>query len=128
MKQWSSVYLIALFGLFLVAVSCALLIAPRATMKKLGMAASTMAINLFEAFSLILFGIAFVLFAHGTRFPLTITVFGYVLLIEGVGICLVPRAWHRKYAVWSVGLVNPYVRFLAPLSLAFGALLIYSVL
>ena len=121
-------YLIALFGLFLVTVSCAMLITPRATMKWLGMAASTMAINLFEAFSLIFFGVAFVLFAHATRFPLTNTVFGYVLLVEGVGICLVPRAWHRRYTVWSVGLVTPYARFLAPLTLALGTLFLYSVL
>lgn len=115
------------FGFFLIAVGCLMLASPPAAIRFLDRFASTTFINLAEASLLVVFGVAVLTCAGSSKFPSVLKVYGLSLIVLGVGIYLVPRRWHREYAVWSVKLVAPHIRLLAPMSVVFGGILIYAV-
>lgn len=79
-----------------------------------------------EIFIRLGFGLLFVTYAEHSKFPMTIMIFGYILLAAGVGLILTPPSYHRRFAVWSVEKFSKYFRPAGFVSFTFGVFLIYA--
>jgi hypothetical protein len=121
--------LVIISGVWLIAVSILMFVSPQSAIRYVGKAASTNLINYSELTLRGIWGIALMSFAEFSKFPQILGVFGVFILVTTAILFLVPRKWHARYAMWcSNNLTAPLVRFLSPLSLAFGVFLIYAVL
>jgi len=121
--------LIIISGVWLIAVSVLMSVSPQSAIRYIGKAVSTNLINYSELALRGIWGIALMSFAKFSRFPEMLEVFGAFLIVTTAILFLVPRKWHARYAIWcSNNLPASLVRFLSPLSLAFGIFLIYAVL
>lgn len=121
--------LVVLFGGWLVSVGILMAADPRRAIRWLSKAASTNFINYLEITLRGFGGAALVLYAEFSKFPQVFRVFGLFVVITSAPLLFTPRQWHARYAVWwSNRLTAPFVRMLAPLSLAFGGFLVYAVI
>lgn len=74
-----------------------------------------------------LIGGALVIAGPASRFPVVIPVIGWFLIVSALVLAVLPRRWHAAYSVWwSKHIPVAAVRVIAPLSVAGGAALIWS--
>ncbi len=121
-------WVVILWGVWLIVVSCFMLARPQTALRCLGKMASTNLINYSEISVRMIWGIALVLYADFSKFPEIFRILGLFLTATSAVLFLIPRKWHAGYAsFWSSKLSAPLVRFIAPFSLALGILLIYAI-
>ncbi len=122
--QW----VVILWGVWLIVVSCFMLARPQTALRCLGKMASTNLINYSEITLRMIWGIALVLYADFSKFPEIFRILGLFLAATSAVLFLVPRKWHAGYAsYWSNRLSAPLVRIFAPFSLTLGIFLIYAI-
>ena len=119
--------LVIISAVWLIGVSVFMFALPEIALRYLGKFASTNLINYTEITLRMIAGIAFVLFAPDSKFPLILESFGWILVVTSAILYLVPRKWHSAYAVyWSEKLTPLMLRIVSPISLAAGIFLIYA--
>ena len=123
-------YVIILSGIILISISCALLVRPEFVLEKfrLMIAGYTWFTNLVEAVLRLAFGVAFFTYGDQSNFPLTLKIFGGILIAQGVIIFVIPLDWHRRFALWALDRTSKYLRLATLVTIPFGAFLIYAVL
>jgi len=72
------------------------------------------------------FGLLFVTYAEHSKFPMTIKIYGFILLAFGASLIFTPPSYHRRFAVWSVKKFSKYFRPAGFVSFTFGVFLIYA--
>ena len=123
--KWTVIF----FGVFIIAAGILMLFAPSKARSVLRKAGSTNIINYTEISLRMLPGIALVLYAHLSIFPLLLTILGWFILATSFILFFVPRRIHHNYSLTCAEIIKPlYFRFISPLAFAFGAFLIYAVL
>ena len=127
MILWQAI--VALCGVWLVAVAGLMAFRPERTRDYLAAAGSTDFINIAEHALRMLAGVSFYLAAPVSRFPLGFEVFGAFLVVTSAIILMIPRRWHHGYALfWAKRIPLPAMRLLAPLSAAAGAFVLYAII
>lgn len=125
----ASQWLAAGAGVWLIAVSLFMLLAPRRALGALAAMGSTPAIHFSEMAVRILAGGVLVLAAAGSRFPEAIAVIGWFLIASALVLMVLPRRWHAAYSTWWARRIpEAAVRLLAPISAVAGGVLAWSVL
>ena len=72
---------------------------------------------------------ALVIYADFSRFPEVYKIFGSFMIGTSLVLYFVPRKLHQNYALKAAEILKPiYVQLIAPISMLFGSLVIYSVL
>ena len=116
------------FGLFLILAGVWMLVRPagcRAVLAKMG---STPLIHYGEHAVRALAGLCLIGAAAASKAPLILAVAGWFIVISSVVIALAPRHWHSAYATWWADRLPLWTyRALAPVTLAGGSILIWSV-
>ena len=117
---------VTLHGVFLICVGLFCLLSPRRAIGAIGYFASTDLINFAELSIRALVGIAWILAASATPFPVYFAAVGWFLTVSSVVILSVPRRWHAAYAVfWSRQMPVWVAMASAPVSILTGGALIY---
>ncbi len=120
--------LLILYGIWLIAISILILINPKLVVHYFKKAGSTNIINYTEITLRLLWGILLFLFAQLSKFPEFFNIFGLILIVTSIILFTIPRKFHARYAIWSVTLIEPYIRLFAPFSFGLGIYQIYSVI
>ncbi len=119
-------YLIAFFGALMVALSCVMILSPKAWSDGIVRFSEKPYFHPFEVLSRILFGVVFIAFADQTRYPTLNTAIGYLLTLVGLGLLLTPPSQHRRFAVWSAKRFRHVFRPAGLASLVFGMFIVYT--
>ena len=121
--------IIFLFGLFLIGVGFLMLFKPLRALSILRKAGSTNFINYAEITIRMIPAAALVIYADFSRFPEVYKIFGSFMIGTSLVLYFVPRKLHHTYALKAAEILKPiYVQLIAPISMLFGSLVIYSVL
>lgn len=116
-------------GLWLVGLGLFMFAAPRRALGTLGSMGSATAIHFGELTVRIAAGAALVLAAPLSKFPPSIEVIGWFLMVSAAVLMVLPRRWHARYSTWwSQRIPVLGVRLIAPLSAAGGGALIWSMI
>ncbi|MFC4720930.1 hypothetical protein ACFO5O_01245 [Geojedonia litorea] len=122
-------YIILLFAVFLIGVGLLMCFKPIKARAYLRQAASTNLINYLEITIRLIPATALVLYAEHAKAPNLFTYLGGFMIITSLVLYLVPRRLHHSYALLCADWLNPSrIRALSPLSIVFGAGLLYAVL
>ena len=117
------------FGVFLIGVGVLMLVNPKKTRDLITKAGSTNFINYFEITVRMIPAAALVVFAPHSKFPEVFSILGWFMIATSLVLYIVPRKYHHNYALKSAEILKPnFIRMLSPLSLAFGAWMIYGVI
>ena len=129
MTATAAQYLSIVVGLWLIGVSAFMLVAPRRALKALGAMGGSPTIHFGEMLLRIAAGSALVLAAAASRFPQAIALIGGFLIVSAAVLMLLPRRWHAAYSTWWAQRIPvAAVRLVAPVSIAAGGALIWSLI
>ena len=120
--------LIILFGLFIIGMAGLMAVRPKLFIDKLMQFADSVWMHVLAAAVRIVMGLALVLYADQSRFPLTLHIIGWIAIIAGVIIALVPHTKFTRLIRWVFDRFAPYTRIAAVFAVLFGGFLIYAVL
>lgn len=119
--------IVAVTGIFLVALGSVSLVAPaRASRFLLGFAGSP-AKHYTELAIRLLVGGAFLLAAPRTLWPGAFSLFGWVLLATTAGLLLVPWRWHHRFARRAVPEALRFLPLVGASSVVLGGLVLWAV-
>tara|TARA_R110002051_G_scaffold235662_1_gene297109 strand:+ start:428 stop:814 length:387 start_codon:yes stop_codon:yes gene_type:complete len=122
-------WIVLLFGIFIILIGLLMLFNPKKARQIVRKAGSTPLINYTEITIRIIPSIALIISSPISKFPFCLKLLGWFMLLTSLILYLVPRTLHYKYSQKSADILKPiYFQFIAPISLLFGSLLIYSVL
>jgi hypothetical protein len=120
-------YAITLFGFFFVAMSLLMVIRPTVVVEMVRQSASVTFLYVFAIAIRLGFGFALILYAHQSKFPLTLQIIGSILFASGVILGVISRDRFGRLVTWSIDRFSKYVRPAALIALVFGGFLIYAV-
>ena len=120
--------LIILFGLFIIGIAGLMAVRPKLFADKLMQSVGSVWIHVLAAAVRIVMGIALVLYAEQSRFPLALHIIGWIAIVAGVIIALVPHTKFTRLIRWVFDRFAPYTRIAAVFAVLFGGFLIYAVL
>jgi len=121
-------FLIIAFGLIVVVMAGVLVLRPKDLTEFLLRHAADVWLHVLAAAMRITIGVALLLYAPHSRFPLTLQVLGWIALVAGVIIALIPPAKFRQLITWAFERFGSYTRMAAVAGLIFGVFIIYAVL
>lgn len=122
-------YLVVLFGVFLISVGFLMLLNPEKARAILRKAGSTNFINYAEITIRMIPAAALIIYANFSKYPEAFKLLGWFMIVTSLLLYLVPRSLHHKYSLYCANILKPnYVRMVAPFSMVFGGILIYSIL
>ncbi len=121
--------LVVLAGLWLTGLGVWMTLWPGRALDVLGRMGSTPAIHFGEMGLRALIGVAFVVAASVSRFPMGMTVVGGFLIVTALILSLLPRRWHAAYSKgWARRIPSAAVRLIGPVSVVTGGGLIWTML
>jgi len=120
--------LIIAFGLFVVVMTAVLVLYPEKLTEFLLHHAGDVWMHVLAAVMRITIGVALLLYASHSRFPQTLQILGWIALIAGVMVALIPPARFKQLITWAFERFGAYTRIAAVAALIFGVFIIYAVL
>jgi len=117
---------VALLGLFLVALAVAALLRPAVASSFLLGLAGTARTHYLELGIRLVAGAALVIAAGRMPFPTPILVFGWVLVLTTLVLSVMPWRWHQRFAKRSVPKALRYLPFIGICSLVAGVAILAS--
>jgi len=126
--MYSIKVLIIVFGLFVVVAAGSLALRPKTLTEFLLRHAAETWLHVLAAAMRILIGVALLLYASQSRFPMTLQILGWVAVAAGIIVALVPPSKFKQLITWAFERFGSYTRAAALAALVFGVFLIYAVL
>ena len=111
-------------GLYLAALGVSCFVRPDAAAKFLLGFASSAFLHYLELALRVLVGASLVHNAHALPYPLAFNVFGWVLIVTSLVMCLVPWRWHRHFSQRAVPQALRYIKLLGVASVVLGVVLV----
>ena len=118
---------IVLFALLVCVMAAALALRPRVFMDFILRHADALWLHLLAAGVRIALGIVLIMYAPESRFPLTLQILGWIALLAGITLAVLPPARFKQLMHWAFGKFGRYTRMAAVAALLFGIFLIYAV-
>jgi hypothetical protein len=119
---------IILFNVLILATAGFMAFRPRQFTDSLLKLADSVWMHIMAAAARIAIGIALVLYADHSRFPLALHILGWLAIVAGVIFIFVPREKFIELVHWAFNRFAPYTRFAALAAALFAGFLIYAVL
>lgn len=119
-------WLIALSGLIMIAVSLRMVFAPDAWAATIISLCSKRWFHPFEILTRAFFAAAFLLYADETLHPVFMRAAGYLLLAVAIGLALTPPSKHMQFGVWAANKFRPLFRPAGAATVLLGAFIVYS--
>jgi len=122
-------FLILLSAFWLIVVGFFMLVHPHTALRYIGKFASTSRIHYLELVLRLILGVSLIFFADLSTSPMTLNLFGVILIGTTTILFFVPRKLHAKLAnFFSHKLTALHMRVSAPFAIGFGFFLAYAVL
>ncbi len=122
-------FLIIFSAFWLIVVGVFMLVNPNIALRYIGKFASTSLIHYLELVLRLILGVSLIFFADLSKSPMTLDLFGAILIGTTAILFFVPRKLHVKLAnFFSHNLTALYMRVSAPFAIGFGIFLAYAVL
>ena len=120
-------YIIFIFALFLIFIGVLMFIKPKTVKHIIAKAGSSYLYNFLELIPRLIIGIAFVFVE--SKFTFFLKYFGYFLILTALLIMLLPIKFHHKFSIKASNFLSPmYLRLASPISILFGAIILYAIL
>ena len=116
------------FGLFIIAIAGAMALRPKRFGDTLLRHVGTTWMQVLAAAVRIVGGIVLVLYAGQSRFPLTLQIVGWIAIVAGVIVALMPAAKFTQLINWAFERFSRYTQVAALFAVLFGVFLIYAVI
>ena len=104
-----------------------LIIRPEFIFSMLTKYGDSLSLQIFAVIVRILFGVALVIGASESKYPIVLQIFGWLLISVALVIGGIGRERFKKVVKWSVKLPTLIYRLASVLSILFGCFLIYAV-
>ncbi len=121
------IYIILLFGVLTSLGGVVLIIRPEFIFSILTKYGDSLSIQIFAVIVRILFGVALVIGASESKYPIVLQILGWLLISAALVIGGIGRERFKKLVKWSVKLPTLIYRLASVLSILFGCFLIYAV-
>ena len=122
-------FLIIFSAFWLIVVGVFMLVSPNIALRYIGKFASTSRIHYLELVLRLILGVSLIFFADLSKSPMTLDLFGAILIGTTAILFFVPRKLHAKLAnFFSHNLTALHMRVSAPFAIGFGIFLAYAVL
>ncbi len=121
------IYIILLFGVLTSLGGVVLIIRPEFIFSILTKYGDSLSLQIFAVIVRILFGVALVIGASESKYPIVLQIFGWLLISAALVIGGIGRERFKKVVKWSVKLPTLIYRLASVLSILFGCFLIYAV-
>ena len=121
-------YAIAFFGILMILLSAVMVIDPNYWSNGIVRFSRAKYFHGFEIISRLGFGAIFIAFSEQTLYPAVIGVFGYLMVVVGVGLLIAGASRHKQFAVWSAKKFNKTFRPAGTVSIVFGIFIAYAAL
>ena len=121
------IYIILLFGVLTSLGGVVLIIRPEFIFSILTKYGDSLSLQIFAVIVRILFGVALVIGASESKYPIVLQIFGWLLISAALVIGGIGRERFKKVVKWSVKLPTSIYRLASVLSILFGCFLIYAV-
>ncbi len=121
------IYIILLFGVLTSLGGVVLIIRPEFIFSLLTKYGDSLSLQIFAIIVRILFGVALVIGASESKYPIVLQIFGWLLISAALVIGGIGRERFKKVVKWSVKLPTLIYRLASVLSILFGCFLIYVV-
>ena len=121
------IYIILLFGVLMSLGGAVLIIRPEFIFNILTKYGDSLSLQIFAVIVRILFGVALVIGASESKYPIVLQIFGWLLISAALVIGGIGRERFKKVVKWSVKLPTLIYRLASVLSILFGCFLIYAV-
>jgi len=121
------IYIILLFGVLTSLGGVVLIIRPEFIFSILTKYGDLLSLQIFAVIVRILFGVALVIGASESKYPIVLQIFGWLLISAALVIGGIGRERFKKVVKWSVKLPTLIYRLASALSILFGCFLIYAV-
>lgn len=119
---------IILFSILMVTMGLILLIRPKAFSKHLLDHADSITLHVLAAAVRIVLGVALIIYAPLSRSPLALEILGWMALVAGVILALLPPSRFKQLMQWALNAFGRFLPVAALAALAFAAFLIYAVI
>ncbi len=120
--------IIILFGLLIIVMAGIMAVRPKLFADTMLQYFGSVWLHVLAAAVRIAMGIALVLYADQSRFPLALHIIGWLAIAAGVIIALLPHAKFTRLFLWFFEKFAPYTRIAAIVAVLFGGFLIYAVI
>ena len=121
-------YIIILFGLLITALSFYILFQPKVALEHVLNRAGSTHLYVLAIGARIGMGLILLLYADQSRFPLTLHILGYLMLVAGIILLLIGRPRFERLVKWAIRTFVNMAWLPATLGVVLGLFLIYAVL
>ena len=122
-----SAALLVIAALWLGGIGVVMALQPQRALDLLGQTAASYKANFIEQIPRLIAGIALILRAPQSRFPVGFELAGWFIAVSSVALLIIPLRWHAGYARWWAERIPHWaVRTIAPFSIAAAAGLVYA--
>lgn len=119
---------IILFGLFIISIAVTIMLRPESFTGILTRHARAAWVHLLAVVVRIVFGLVLVFYAEQSRFPLALQIIGWIAIVAGVMLALLPREKFARLLMWALERFSSYLPFAALIATILGGFLIYAVI
>jgi len=121
-------YVILIFGGLTVMAGLIILFQPETILGILRRNLGSLSLHISAVAVRIIVGSALIVHASESKYPLTLEVLGWVLLVAAVVLALVGRSNFKRLMKWALSLGSSYGRIGGGVAVLFGGFLVYAVL
>ncbi len=115
-------------GVWLIGLAGAMLVVPTVTKRFLMSFASSARWHYTEQLLRLVAGVAFIVYAPGTQLPRAFAVFGWIIVVTGTALLVLPWRWHRRFAERVVPLAIRHLKLHALGSFVLGVVILWAAL
>jgi len=119
--------IILLFGALMSLGGAVLLIRPEIIFSIITEYGDSLSLHIFAVIVRVLFGVALVVGASESKYPIVLQIFGWLLISAALVIVVIGRERFKKLVKWSVKLPPLIYRLASVLSILLGCFFIYAV-
>ena len=120
-------YLIILFGVLIIVIALVMLVRPSPFVDYLRQYSVTISMQVLAVAVRIILGLALILYADRSKFPLTLEIIGWLSLAAAVTIAVLPHTRFKRLISWVLDRFQGYVWVGALAAMGFGIFLVYAV-
>ncbi len=118
--------IILALGFFICCAGLVILVSPRMVFDLLNEHRGKISLHISAIVMRVITGLLLITQSGASRFPATIEIIGWLILIAAFGLAVMGRRNFGKLMSWALSLVSKFGRIAGPIATAFGVFLIYS--
>lgn len=121
-------YIILLFGVFIILSGTVLVIIPDYIINQFAKHGDSFSLHFFAVLVRIILGVAFVIGASESKYPLILQIFGWLSIFAALVLAVIGRDNFKKIMKWTIKILPLFKRLMGFFAILFGCFLIYAVI